>query len=293
LLNLFYLTLHDIFLKTTTTTRYAAFVPRRVLPHLTGMQRAEPRCGPLEGVVSFLDVAGFTKLTEKLAQQADGAERLAKIINKLMGQLLGTLTTGDVIKFSGDAILVLYEADPHVVSNGEELNRVDSMYVAPSAAEVMKQMNESERSNHVTTAVVGEGKSSSDKYLDEMMSSFKGYENEAGMIDAAYRAVSEGLRALHDDYTVSAEELGDPGGEGIKLALHVAITAGPLEMMHVGGVYGRWEVVMAGKAMQALGPTADNAPTNHLVNKEEGENNMFLKKSSNYYTHVCVVVFMF
>jgi hypothetical protein len=50
------------------------------------------------GVASFLDLAGFTKLTERLAQQPDGAERLAKIINKLMGQLLDTLTTGDVIK---------------------------------------------------------------------------------------------------------------------------------------------------------------------------------------------------
>jgi hypothetical protein len=45
-----------------------------------------------------LDVAGFTKLTEKLALQPDGAERLAKIINKLMAQLLDTLPTGDVIK---------------------------------------------------------------------------------------------------------------------------------------------------------------------------------------------------
>lgn len=41
-------------------------------------------------------------------------------------------------------------------------------------------------------------------------SSFKGYENEAGMVDAAYRAVSEGLKALHDDYLVTPEELGDP-----------------------------------------------------------------------------------
>jgi hypothetical protein len=30
--------------------------------------------------------------------QPDGAERLAKIINKLMGQLLDTLKTGDTIK---------------------------------------------------------------------------------------------------------------------------------------------------------------------------------------------------
>jgi hypothetical protein len=78
--------------------KFIAFVPRKVLPQLSDLREAGERCTPLQGVVSFLDVAGFTKLTERLALQADGAERLADIINKLMGQLLGTLKTGDVIK---------------------------------------------------------------------------------------------------------------------------------------------------------------------------------------------------
>lgn len=49
--------------------------------------------------------------------------------------------------------------------------------------------------------------------------------------------------------------------DGIKLALHVAITAGQLQFTNVGGVFGRWEVLLAGPAMLALGPTADRAPT--------------------------------
>jgi hypothetical protein len=67
---------------------------------------------------------------------------------------------------------------------------------------------------------------------------------------------------------VPAAELGDFGDpsdpvsrDGIKLALHVAITAGALQFTNVGGVFGRWEVLLAGPAMQALGPTADRAPT--------------------------------
>ena len=77
---------------------FVAFVPRRVLPQLPEMRVPGARCLPMSGVVSFLDVAGFTKLTEKLALQPDGAERLAKIINKLMSQRLNPLPTGDVIK---------------------------------------------------------------------------------------------------------------------------------------------------------------------------------------------------
>jgi hypothetical protein len=59
-------------------------------------------------------------------------------------------------------------------------------------------------------------------------------------------------------------------GEGIKLALHVAIIAGPLEMMHVGGGMGSGD---GGKAMQALGPTADTTPPPII-----------------WYLHCCVVV---
>ena len=78
--------------------RFVAFVPRFVLPQLPSMDFPAPSCIFIEGVVSFLDVAGFTKLTERLAMQPDGAERLAKIINKLMGQMLNTCHSGDVVK---------------------------------------------------------------------------------------------------------------------------------------------------------------------------------------------------
>jgi hypothetical protein len=57
---------------------------------------------------------------------------------------------------------------------------------------------------------------------------------------------SRRYQALFDDYTVPPSDLGaygDPDDpvnvEGIKLALHVAITAGRLELMHVGGVFDR------------------------------------------------------
>ncbi len=49
----------------------------------------------------------------------------------------------------------------------------------------------------------------------------------------------------------------------------MAITAGDMQLMHVGGLSGQWEVLLAGEAMQALGPTAENAPTDHLVVEEK------------------------
>jgi hypothetical protein len=54
----------DVFLRD-----YVSFVPRRVLPELPSMHEAMARCQHFEGVVSFVDLAGFTKLTERLALQ--------------------------------------------------------------------------------------------------------------------------------------------------------------------------------------------------------------------------------
>lgn len=101
-------------------------------------------------------------------------------------------------RFSGDAILVLYEPD--------------------------RTLMNSENSSEST-----ESSSESDKKKTK-----NGYNDELAMINATYRAVSEGLKALNDEYIVTPEELGtfsdDPDDpvntEGIKLALHVAICAG-------------------------------------------------------------------
>jgi hypothetical protein len=51
-------------------------------------------------------------------------------------------------------------------------------------------------------------------------------------------------------------------GEGIKLALHVAIIAGPLEMMHVGDGMGSGD---GGKAMQALGQRPRQSSGTYIV----------------------------
>ena len=42
-------------------------------------------------------------------------------------------------------------------------------------------------------------------------------EDLAAMRNAAERAVSEGLKALFDDYTVPEEELGDWGAPGVSI----------------------------------------------------------------------------
>jgi class 3 adenylate cyclase len=66
-----------------------------------------------EGAVVFCDASGFTKLTESLAQKPNGAELLSSVLNRFFTPLIEIITgyRGDIIKFSGDALTILFVAE--------------------------------------------------------------------------------------------------------------------------------------------------------------------------------------
>lgn len=65
------------------------------------------------GVCLFLDITGFTPLTERLARLGSaGAEQMAGILNKTFGPVVDACTEhgGEIIDFAGDALLVIWWA---------------------------------------------------------------------------------------------------------------------------------------------------------------------------------------
>src|SRR5579863_9307337 len=96
-----------------TTERLLPYVPRLVLDWVS----TDPgtRYKPVEGTLTFLDISGFTKLSERLARQGKvGAEHLVEIISLTFSSLLSLARRngGSLLKFGGDALLLLY-AGPH------------------------------------------------------------------------------------------------------------------------------------------------------------------------------------
>ena len=65
------------------------------------------------GAVVFLDVSGFTALTEALCERADGTEVLSRTLNGFFKGVIATVEAycGDVIKFSGDALTIVFNTD--------------------------------------------------------------------------------------------------------------------------------------------------------------------------------------
>jgi class 3 adenylate cyclase/tetratricopeptide (TPR) repeat protein len=73
-------------------------------------------CRSFDGTLVFADVSGFTPLTERLSRQGKiGAEHLTDILNDVFGRLLleAERYGGDLLKFGGDALFLLFDGDDH------------------------------------------------------------------------------------------------------------------------------------------------------------------------------------
>lgn len=89
------------------------FLPNSVLTLLSENKEYKV----FEGAVLFADVAGFTPLTEALMVLGkEGSEELTRILNNYFSEMLKIVDEydGDVLRFAGDAITILFEED-----NGE------------------------------------------------------------------------------------------------------------------------------------------------------------------------------
>jgi class 3 adenylate cyclase/tetratricopeptide (TPR) repeat protein len=72
----------------------------------------------LDGTVVFVDISGFTKLSEKLARSGKmGAEELAEAIGSCFARLLAIAygNGGGLLKFGGDALLLLFTGTDHAL----------------------------------------------------------------------------------------------------------------------------------------------------------------------------------
>ena len=88
------------------------------VPRLAVELAREPgnRYAQIPGSMLSADISGFTALSEKLAAKGKaGAEEITELINLCFAALIGEAYAqdGEILKFGGDAILVLFRGDDH------------------------------------------------------------------------------------------------------------------------------------------------------------------------------------
>ena len=92
----------------------APYVPRLIVDWLRNSPRDVVR--EVDGTLAFLDISGFTRLTERLARRGkEGAEEMSEILNDTFASLLdvGYQDGAGLVKWGGDAVLLLFDGPEH------------------------------------------------------------------------------------------------------------------------------------------------------------------------------------
>ncbi|NIR35506.1 MAG: adenylate/guanylate cyclase domain-containing protein, partial [Actinobacteria bacterium] len=87
------------------------------VPHLLlRWDEGGPRHRQVDGSLVSADISGFTALSERLAAYGrEGAEELTVLLNRCFGPMIEIVEArgGDVLKFGGDALLILFTGPDH------------------------------------------------------------------------------------------------------------------------------------------------------------------------------------
>jgi class 3 adenylate cyclase/tetratricopeptide (TPR) repeat protein len=110
------------------TSSVLPYVPRLVLEWL----RDEPgrRHRRIDGTLLFADISGFTALTETLARRGKvGAEEMGDILNRVFEHLLlpAYEHRGGLVKWGGDAVLLLFDGEHHVERAAASASRMQEV----------------------------------------------------------------------------------------------------------------------------------------------------------------------
>ncbi|CAE7832636.1 ADCY10 [Symbiodinium sp. CCMP2592] len=187
--------------------------------------------GRFEAVVVFMDASGFTALTESLARQAHGAEEIGSCLNNFFGALIEIITRhgGDVLKFSGDALTILW--------------RVEDEGVPWRSRSPSKSTNSS-----CTLPPVSKADATSRQLImlvEEAVVPIPG-------LYCKYHLQSE--LDFRGAWKVGAKKSRSSFGAtpvpGVVLTLHIGVGFGPLTLLQLGGVLDRWEFCAAGQPLE-------------------------------------------
>ena len=104
------------------------FVPQLLRTWLTEDTKAAHRA--IAGTLAMIDISGFTQITERLAAHGKvGAEELTEILDSIFSELL-QLARHDgaqLVKWAGDAVVLLFEGDQHAVRAARAAHRMRTL----------------------------------------------------------------------------------------------------------------------------------------------------------------------
>ncbi len=195
--------------------RLAAYVPRVAIEWLADSPATAHR--RLEGTLLFVDVSGFTALTERLAARGKvGAEEITDVIGSVFSQMLGVAARygGDLLKWGGDASLLFF---------AEPASAVRACRAAALMSQVMSRVGRLKTSvGRVSLSVsIGAHSGGFDFYLLGERHRELVVTGPAATVTARMEAIAEAgevLVSTESANRLDREALGEPKLEGVLLS---------------------------------------------------------------------------
>ena len=195
--------------------RVNLYVPRILQQRL--VDHPESRGWTVEGTAAFVDISGFTKLSEQLARKGkEGAEQITEVIGKSFESILQVAYDrgGSLLKFGGDALLLWFEGDSHLerTCHATLMMRAvldDVGRIKLPDAEVTLQMSQGVHSGDFHLFAVGASHT-------ELLPTGPGWSRLVAMEQTA--SAGEILLSLETAARLPPECLGEPKGQGQFLA---------------------------------------------------------------------------
>ena len=253
---------------------------------------ATPHASSIQGAMLFVDMSGFTPLAERLsAQGMIGIEALSAHLNDYFGSMVDIIHRyeGDVTKFAGDALMIVFAADSFVPStpHQQQQQTIGSTQHQRSSSHDPISHRRSNRAEEESEYVGDEDEEVTDDVKQPSLKRTPSSESasfsfppppppmvsssssssasstksshcpESLMRDLTLRACSCAL-AIHNEFD------GFVPAQGVTLRLHSAISAGQLYGVHVGGNE-RWEWLLKGRPLTELGKAMKSSEKGQIV----------------------------
>lgn len=220
-----------------------SFVPQQVLGRLARAPLVEPEATGIHAAVLLLDLSGFSSTADRLAREggADGVEELTALVNDVFEQLIETVHShgGDVIRFAGDALLVLFPVDR---------DRAAVARAAVQCALACARHSDDTRGAAPLNAV--------------SRRSILGSRGAIPQGSARSSVIADSLGSGSMASTPRSSFLATNGEAEARVrgssnfAVHAAVALGEVFAVYVGGVGGRWEFCLASTAQMDTLSTA-------------------------------------
>ncbi|KAJ1608969.1 hypothetical protein OIY81_2040 [Cryptosporidium canis] len=252
--------------------QFSCFVPRTVLEAIADKRISyaddfDVIIESFKGAVMFCDASGFTALTAALDKQLNGAERLGECINNFFTPLIQIIHYwgGDIIKFSGDAICVVWPVDDETVNlNNGGVNIMPDAPVSSNQAnssESSPQLNGTAKDPNISVVKPKVGcddnspVTSEKRWNREEQTESEESPTQIHNIADTYsvdmfhacRLACECCMDIHR--TLHNFPTPIPGRH---LTLHIGVGYGRTTILQVGGVMDRWEYVVGGPPFEEI-----------------------------------------